>query len=52
MAVNFFSQVASSVRKRFIDAFSARTDTTGSLGVASDGSRWDATSQTIQVTSG
>ena len=52
MAVNFFSQVASSVRKRFVDTFSTRTDTTGSLGTATDGSKWDATSQTIQVTSG
>jgi hypothetical protein len=52
MPVSFFSQVASSVRKRFIDTFSTRTDTTGSLGTATDGSRWDATSQTIQVTSG
>jgi hypothetical protein len=52
MPVPFFSQVASSVRKRFIDAFSARSNTTGSLGNATDGSLWDATSQTIQVTSG
>jgi len=52
MPVPFFSQVASSVRKRFVDTFSSRTDTTGSLGTATDGSLWDATSQTIQVTSG
>lgn len=52
MAVSFFGQVASSVRKRFIDAFSDRSNTTGSLGDATDGSKWTATSQTIQVTSG
>ncbi len=52
MPVPFFSQVASSVRKRFIDTFSSRSNTTGSLDTATDGSRWDATSQTIQVTSG
>ena len=52
MPASFFSQVASSVRKRFVDTFSARSNTTGSLGTATDGSRWDATSQTIQVTSG
>lgn len=52
MPVPFFSQVASSVRKRLLDTFSARSNTTGSLGTATDGSRWDATSQTIQVTTG
>lgn len=52
MAIGIFSQVAASVRKRFIDAFSSRSNTTGSLGTATDGSIWDATSQTIQVTSG
>lgn len=52
MAANFFSQVASSVRKRFFDTFADRSDTTGSLGTATDGSRWDATSETIQVNSG
>lgn len=52
MPVSFFSQVASSVRKRFSDTFSARTNTTGSLGTATDGSRWDAVNGTIQITSG
>lgn len=52
MALGIFSQVAASVRKRFVDTFSSRSNTTGSLGTATDGSRWDATSQTIQVTSG
>jgi hypothetical protein len=50
MPVSFFSQVASSVRKRFLDTFSARSNTTGSLGTATDGSRWDAVNGTIQVT--
>lgn len=52
MAIGIFTQVAASVRKRFSDIFSARSNTTGSLGTATDGSRWDATSGTIQVTSG
>jgi hypothetical protein len=52
MPVSFFSQVASSVRKRFIDTFSTRSNTTGSLGTATDGSRWDAVNGTIQVTTG
>lgn len=52
MPVPFFSQVASSVRKRFLDTFSARSNTTGSLGTATDGSTWDAVNGTIQVTTG
>jgi hypothetical protein len=52
MPVTFFSQVASSVRKRFLDTFSARSNTTGSLGTATDGSSWDAVNGTIQVTTG
>lgn len=52
MPVPFFSQVASSVRKRFIDTFSARSNTTGSLGTATDGSLWNAVNGTIQVTTG
>jgi hypothetical protein len=52
MPVSFFSQVASSVRKRFLDTFSARSNTTGSLGTATDGSSWDAVNGTIQVTTG
>jgi hypothetical protein len=51
MPVPFFSQVASSVRKRFIDTFSSRSTTSGSLDTATDGSRWDATSGTIAVAS-
>lgn len=52
MPIPFVGQIASSVRKRFLDTFSSRSDTTGSLGTATDGSLWDATSQTIQITSG
>lgn len=50
--MGFISSVASSVRKRLLDTFSTRSDTTGSLGTASDGSDWTATSQTIEVKSG
>jgi len=52
MPVPFFSQVASSVRKRFVDTFSSRSNTTGSLGTATDGSRWDAINGTIEVVTG
>ncbi len=52
MPIPFVGQVASSVRKRFSDVFSSRSNTTGSLGRATDGSAWDATSGTIQITSG
>jgi hypothetical protein len=43
---------AAAIRKRFYDDVSSRTNTTGSLGVASDGSQWTAVNGTIQVTSG
>lgn len=46
------SSIASSVRKRFFDAFSVRSDTTGSLGTATDGSAWDAVNGTIEVKTG
>jgi hypothetical protein len=49
MPIPSFSQVASSVRKRFVDTFSTRSATTGSLGTATDGSRWDAVNGTIQI---
>lgn len=52
MPIPTFGQVAASVRKRFVDTFSARSNTTGSLGIATDGSRWDAVNGTIQVTTG
>jgi hypothetical protein len=52
MPITSFGQVASSVRKRFLDIFSARSNTTGSLGTATDGSQWDAINGTIQVTTG
>ena len=44
--------IAASIRKRFYDNFAARTNTTGSLGTATDGSTWNAVNGTIQVTSG
>jgi len=52
MPIPFIGQITSSVRKRFIDTFSARSQTTGSLGTATDGSRWDAVSGTIEVNPG
>jgi hypothetical protein len=52
MPVSFFSQVASSVRKRFVDTFSSRSNTTGSLGRATDGSSWNAVNGTIEVNTG
>jgi hypothetical protein len=42
--------VASSIRNKFADTFN-RTDTTGSLGTASDGSLWKALRGTWKVTS-
>ena len=44
--------LASAIRKRFYDNFAGRTNTTGGLGVATDGSQWTAVNGTIQVTSG
>lgn len=44
--------VFSSVRKKFTDVFSSRTDTSSSLGIATDGSRWNAINGIIQVISG
>jgi hypothetical protein len=44
--------IAASVRKRFYDNFAGRSNTTGSLGTATDGSVWDAVNGTLQVTSG
>lgn len=52
MPIPSFGQLASSVRKRFLDTFSTRSNTTGSLGTATDGSLWDAVNGTIQVTTG
>lgn len=46
------ASLATSVREKFYDIFSARSNTSGSLGVASDGSRWDKVNGTIQVVSG
>jgi hypothetical protein len=47
-----FLGITASVRKTFIDIFSARANTTGSLGTASDGSQWQAISKIITVLSG
>ncbi len=52
MPVSFFSQIASSVRKKFVDTFSSRSNTTGSLGRATDGSSWNAVNGTIEVNTG
>jgi len=43
--------VLSSIRKRFIDTFN-RTDTTGDLGFADDGRRWDAVRGIFEVFGG
>jgi hypothetical protein len=50
--MGLFSSSLSSVRKRFIDIFSSRSNTTGSLGTASDGSSWEAVSKVIEVQDG
>jgi len=42
----------SSVRKRFTDVFSSRSNTSSSLGIATDGSKWTAINGIIQVFSG
>jgi hypothetical protein len=47
-----FLGISSSIRKVFNDVFSARSNTTGSLGTASDGSQWEAISKTIEVKDG
>ena len=47
-----FLGITSSIRKTFVDIFSARANTTGSLGTASDGSQWEAVSKTIEVQGG
>lgn len=47
-----FRGALSSVRKRFYDNFAGRSNTTGSLGTATDGSLWTAVSGTIEVNSG
>ena len=44
--------IASSIRKRFVDNFASRSNTTGSLGTATDGSLWTAVNGTVQVSSG
>lgn len=47
-----FSLVSASIRKTFKDNFSNRSDTTGSLGAASDGSKWNPISKVISVQNG
>jgi hypothetical protein len=42
-----FLGAVSAVRKRFYDNFAGRSNTTGSLGTATDGSKWDAISGVI-----
>lgn len=42
----------SSIRLNFSDNFAARSDTSGSLGIATDGSSWNAVSGTLEVNSG
>jgi hypothetical protein len=49
---NVFLGISSSIRKVFVDIFSARANTTGSLGTASDGSQWEAVSKVIEVQAG
>lgn len=44
--------LSSSIRKKFVDTFSSRSNTSGGLGVASDGSNWTPINGTIQVSSG
>jgi hypothetical protein len=50
--MGLFSSSLSSVRKRFIDIFSSRSNTAGFLGTASDGSSWEAVSKVIEVQDG
>lgn len=42
----------SNLRKRFYDNFATRSNTSGSLGTATDGSRWKAINGVIQIVSG
>jgi hypothetical protein len=48
----FVGRFSAAVRKIFKDIFSARSNTTGSLGTASDGSQWEAVSKVIEVQGG
>jgi hypothetical protein len=47
-----FLGISASIRKVFNDVFSTRSNTTGSLGTASDGSQWEAVSKIIEVQGG
>lgn len=44
--------ISSSIRKVLSDNFASRANTTGSLGIATDGSTWNPVNGTITVTSG
>jgi hypothetical protein len=48
----FLGRFSAAVRKIFKDIFSARSNTTGSLGTATDGSQWQAVSKVIEVQDG
>jgi hypothetical protein len=48
----FVGRFSAAVRKIFVDIFSSRSNTTGSLGIASDGSQWEAVSKVIEVQGG
>jgi len=48
----FVGRFSAAVRKIFKDIFSDRSNTTGSLGTASDGSKWEAVSKVIEVQGG
>lgn len=50
--MGILGNISASVRKRFFDTFSSRSNTTGSLGVATDGSDWTAVGGTIEVNAG
>ena len=48
----FVGRFSAAVRKIFVDIFSSRANTSGSLGTASDGSQWEAVSKVIEVQDG
>lgn len=49
---SIIARAAASVRKSFYDNFAGRANTTGSLGTASDGSKWTPISGTLNVDTG
>lgn len=50
--ISVLGTIFSSIRNSFIDLFSSRSNTTGGLGIATDGSNWVPVNGTINVTSG